>query len=88
MDTEAIKAMIKTNVHHIVAGRTVPLHKHADSDEVFYCIAGEGFGVLEDRDVRLEVGQTFIVPAGTMHALKTDSEIYVCAFQIPKVVES
>jgi mannose-6-phosphate isomerase-like protein (cupin superfamily) len=87
MDTEVIKAKIKINVHHIVAGKTVPLHKHTDSDEVFYCISGAGFGVLEDRDIRLEVGQTFIVPAGTMHALKTDGEIYVCAFQIPKVVE-
>jgi mannose-6-phosphate isomerase-like protein (cupin superfamily) len=84
VDTEAIKANIQVHVHHIPAGRNVPLHKHSDSDEVFYCIGGSGFGVFEDRDLKLEVGQTFVVPAGTMHAMKTDSEIYVCSFLIPK----
>jgi mannose-6-phosphate isomerase-like protein (cupin superfamily) len=85
MDTEAIKGNIKTNVYHIPAGKDVPLHKHPDSDEVFYCIGGVGFGVLEDRDVKFDIGQTFIVPAGTMHALKTQSNLYVCSFLIPKV---
>ncbi|MGE5605484.1 MAG: cupin domain-containing protein [Bacteroidota bacterium] len=84
MDIEAVKSGIKTNVYHIPAGKNVPLHKHPDSDEVFYCIGGAGYGVLENEDLLLEPGQTFIVPAGTMHALKTNGDLYVCSFLIPK----
>ena len=35
----------------------VPLHKHDTKDEIFYCIKGSGFGVLEDREVGLTVGK-------------------------------
>lgn len=85
MDLENIKASVVTNVYHIPANKNVALHKHPKHDEIFYCIKGEGFGVLEDSDVELKVGKAFIVPAGTMHALKSDSEMYVTSFLIPKI---
>lgn len=85
MDLENIKNSIATNVYHIPAEKKVALHKHQNHDEVFYCIKGEGFGVLEDKDIELEVGKAFIVPAGVMHALRSDSEMYVTSFLIPKV---
>ncbi|MBL4938608.1 cupin domain-containing protein [Clostridium sp. YIM B02515] len=85
MDLENIKNSIVTNVYHIPADKKVALHKHPTHDEVFYCIKGEGFGVLEDKDIELKVGKAFIVPAGVMHALRSDSEIYVTSFLIPKV---
>lgn len=85
MDIENIKGSIVTNVYHIPAGKNVALHQHSKHDEVFYCIKGEGFGVLENGDVELTVGKAFIVPAGTMHALKSDSDLYVSSFLIPKV---
>ena len=85
MDIEVVKGGIVTNVYHIDATRKVALHKHDKSDEIFYCVSGSGFGVLEDREVELGVGQVFNVPAGTMHALRTDGEFYVCSFLIPKV---
>jgi len=51
----------------------------------FYCIKGEGFGVLENKDIELTVGKAFIVPAGVMHALRSDNEMYVTSFLIPKI---
>jgi mannose-6-phosphate isomerase-like protein (cupin superfamily) len=83
MDIAQIKAAIVTNVYHIPASKNVPLHQHAKHVEIFYCIAGAGIGILGDRQIPLQPGQTFVVPAGTMHTLRTDAEIYVASFLIP-----
>lgn len=87
MNLENIKESIVTKVYHIPSDKKVPLHKHPKHDEIFYCIKGEGFGVLEDREVELTVGKAFIVPAGEMHALRSDSNLYVSSFLIPVVEE-
>jgi quercetin dioxygenase-like cupin family protein len=83
MDTEVIKSGIVTNVYQIQAGKKIALHKHQNHDELFYCISGEGFGVLENEDIILTRGKVFNVPAGTLHALKTESELLVSSFLIP-----
>ena len=83
MDLSVIKEAIVKNVYHIPSDKKVPLHKHDDKDEIFYCIKGSGFGVLEDREVELNVGQSFIARAGTMHSVRSDTEVYVCAFLVP-----
>ena len=85
MDLSGIKEAIVNNVYHIPSDKKVPLHKHDDKDEIFYCIKGSGFGVLEDGEVELNVGQSFIARAGTMHSVRSDTEIYVCAFLVPVV---
>jgi AraC family transcriptional regulator, transcriptional activator of pobA len=85
MDLNSIKESIVKNVYHIPSDKKVPLHKHADQDEIFYCIKGSGFGVLEDSEVELNVGVSFTVPAGTMHSVRSDGEIYVTAFLVPVV---
>ncbi|MFT9497945.1 cupin domain-containing protein [Anaerosolibacter sp.] len=85
MDLENVKKSIVTNVYHIDAKKNVPLHKHQNQDEVFYCIKGKGLGVLEDQEIELTVGKAFIVPAGTMHSLRTDSDLYVSSFLIPVI---
>jgi NAD(P)H-nitrite reductase large subunit len=83
MDLNLIKEAIEINVHHIPSDKIVPLHRHEDRDEVFYCIKGSGFGVSEDGEVELNVGESFIAPAGTMHSLRSDGELYVVAVLIP-----
>jgi quercetin dioxygenase-like cupin family protein len=88
MSLDDIKASIVTNVYHITADKKVALHKHSDKDEVFYCLAGAGFGVLEHGEEELAVGKTFIVKAGTMHALRTDADLYVASFLLPTVNEA
>jgi len=87
LDVKSIKDNIVTNVYQIPKEKRVPLHKHVDKDEVFYCIGGSGFGVLQDDEVSLKVGQAFIVPAGTMHALRTDDNLCVTSFLIPVITE-
>lgn len=87
MEVDKVKEAIVTNVYHITSDKKVALHKHPKHDEIFYCIKGEGFGVLEDRDEVLNVGKAFIVPAGTMHALRTDCDLHVASFLIPVVEE-
>ena len=85
MDINQIKEAIVKNVYHIDATKKVPLHKHDNHNEIFYCIAGEGFGVLENEEIKLTVGEIFHVPAGVMHALRTDNDLYVASFLIPVV---
>jgi mannose-6-phosphate isomerase-like protein (cupin superfamily) len=87
LDTNAIKESIVKNVYHIPSDKKVPLHKHAKQDEIFYCIKGSGFGVLEDGEVELSVGKAFVVPAGAMHSVRSDAELYVTAFLVPVVEE-
>lgn len=87
MNLEKIKESIVTKVYHIPEEKKVPLHKHPKHDEIFYCIKGEGFGVLEDREVELTIGKAFIVPAGEMHSLRSDSNLYVSSFLIPVIEE-
>ena len=72
MDLDLIKDALKLHVYHIPSDKNVPLHKHDDLDEIFYCIKGSGFGVLEDSEV-------------IMHSLRSDDELYVTALLVPVV---
>ena len=85
MDLQLFKDNIVVKVYHIDSNKKVPLHKHPKHDEVFYCVKGDGFGVLEGSKVELTVGKAFIVPAGTLHSMESDSDIYVSSFLIPAV---
>ncbi|HKB87038.1 MAG TPA: cupin domain-containing protein [Ignavibacteriaceae bacterium] len=85
MDTEIIQSAIRTNVYHIDKSKNIALHKHKKFDEVFYCIKGRGFGVLEDGEQELNTGDAFIVRENTMHSLRTESEMVVTSFLIPVV---
>lgn len=86
MDLQAIKEQIQVNVYHIPKEKKVAMHQHPKHDEVFYCFDGTGFGVLEESEVALEHGKAFIVPAGTMHALRSEGDLFVTSFLIPVVI--
>jgi len=83
MDLKSIKESIVNHAYHISAETKVPLHKHDELDEIFYCIKGSGFGVLEDCEIELTIGNAFIAPAGTLHSLRSDGELYVIATLVP-----
>jgi mannose-6-phosphate isomerase-like protein (cupin superfamily) len=85
MDTNSIKERIVTKVYHLTSETKVPLHKHEGIDEIFYCIKGSGFGVLEDSEELLSVGNAFIVSAGRLHSLRTDQDLVVASFLVPVV---
>ena len=83
MDLKAMKESIETNVYHIKTGAVVPLHKHLAHDEVFYCIEGSGYGLTENSEVALNVGDAFIAQAGTAHGLRSEDNLHVTAVMIP-----
>ncbi len=85
MDLASVKSEIVNHVYHITAATKVPLHKHDDKDEIFYCIKGSGYGVLEEREVEMTAGRAFIVPAGTLHSLRSEGDLYVTATLVPVV---
>ncbi len=85
MDKELINSKIRTNVYHIISEKIVALHKHQNYDEIFYCIKGNGFGVLENEEKEMNVGDHFIVKENTMHALRSDSEMWVASILIPVI---
>lgn len=87
IELDYVKKAIEENVYYIPSDVVVPLHKHQDLDEIFYCIKGSGYAVLEDREVMLNPGTAFIAPAGTMHSLRSDGELYVTAFRVPVIDE-
>ncbi|MEW6697582.1 MAG: hypothetical protein AB1341_09585 [Bacillota bacterium] len=41
--------------------------------------------MLEDSEIELTVGKAFIVPAGTMHSLISDEDLYIASFLIPSI---
>ncbi|MFZ5945416.1 MAG: cupin domain-containing protein [Bacillota bacterium] len=85
MNIEDIKSQIVVNIYNIPSDKKVPLHKHDKHYEIFYCIKGDGFGVLEDGEIELAAGKVFNVPAGVLHSLRSDSELYVASFLIPVI---
>ena len=85
MDLNAVKEAIAINVYHVTSETKVPLHKHDEKDEIYYCIKGSGFGVLENSEIELIVGKEFIVKSGVMHSLRSDEDLYVSSFLIPVV---
>lgn len=85
MDLDAVRSAVVTKVYHLNADKKVPLHKHDSQDEIFYCIKGSGFGVLEDSEQALKAGESFIVHAGVMHSLRTDDDLFVTSFLVPLV---
>lgn len=87
IDLNFRKESIETHVYHIPSDTIVALHEHQEHDEIFYCIKGSGFGVLEDGEVELTVGKLFLAPAGTMHSLRSEGNLYVTAFLVPVVDE-
>ena len=50
MDIEKIKDSIVTNVYHIDASKKVPLHKHNNSDELFYYVYSFLIPVAKEAD--------------------------------------
>jgi mannose-6-phosphate isomerase-like protein (cupin superfamily) len=52
-------------------------HKHDDTDDFFLVLKGRLTIQLRDRDVELEEGELFVVPAGVEHCPRADEEAHV-----------
>src|SRR3954465_12313879 len=52
-------------------------HKHDDTDDFFLVLKGRLTIQLRDRDVVLDEGELFVVPAGVEHCPRADEETHV-----------
>lgn len=67
------------------ANQELPLHKHANSHELFYVIEGEGTLMSESEEQGVKGGDLALAPAGVMHGLRTaQSRMKVLAVQTPR----
>lgn len=53
----------------ILARQPITMHSHADADEMFYIVAGEGVMRVGDREENVGAGWFSLVPRGTIHSL-------------------
>ncbi len=56
-------------------------HSHSDEDELFLIVKGKMRLVLRDREIPLEEGEIFIVPAGVEHLPIADRECWILLFE-------
>jgi len=83
VDFSAIQEGIETKTYMIPRDLLVPLHEHPSQDEIFYCVKGEGVGIVNEMEYKFSTGDIFVAPAGSMHTIKSDETMFVLAFLIP-----
>ena len=70
-------------VHHVEI-HDAKLHYHAQTDEIYYIIDGEGQMVLDDERIDVHRGQVVYVPRGVKH--KAVGNLTVLTVCIPRGV--
>jgi quercetin dioxygenase-like cupin family protein len=58
----------------LTKGKTTPLHRHPESDEMLYIIDGEILVSIDGHERRLGAGGVALIPRGTPHALLVTSD--------------
>ena len=51
----------------IAPGQTTHRHRHRQSEEIYYVLAGEGLVEVAARPVRVQAGAAVLIPAGAEH---------------------
>lgn len=54
----------------LMPGETIALHAHADMDEYYYFLEGEGSMLVQGKEYFLYKGIFMVVPAGAEHSLR------------------
>lgn len=57
-------------------GQAPPLHKHDDTEQIFYIMEGDGTLIIgqEKRRHRVGVGDVVRIPVSTYHSIEADAE--------------
>jgi mannose-6-phosphate isomerase-like protein (cupin superfamily) len=63
-------------------------HQHADTDELFLVLSGQLTVQMRDRDVVLGPGELFVVPQGTEHCPRADTETALLGSKRSSVVNT
>jgi mannose-6-phosphate isomerase-like protein (cupin superfamily) len=72
-----------TEVHHVEIDHA-KLHYHAQTDEVYYIIRGQGTMILDDDEIEVHEGVVVYVPRGVKH--KAVGKLTVLTVCIPRGV--
>ena len=65
---ESTRLLIGTNAFE--RGQSHALHAHAGMDKMYYVLEGEGFFLLEDRELPMKKGDMLVAPEGVPHGVK------------------
>jgi quercetin dioxygenase-like cupin family protein len=72
----------------VPVGGRIPIHRHAQMDEVFYVVEGSGTFILNDARLSVEKGATVFVPKGSWHGFdKGDKEMLLVWAVVPPGLE-
>jgi mannose-6-phosphate isomerase-like protein (cupin superfamily) len=63
-------------------------HKHEDTDETFFVVAGEMQIGFRDREVTLRAGELLVIPKGVEHITRADSECHAMLIEPRGVVNT
>lgn len=58
-------SLARMTVH---AGRTSPGHSHPDCTEVIHVLEGSLRQRIDDREYRVDAGETIVIPVGAVHS--------------------
>jgi len=85
------KVVAELNDHQVKLARlegAFVWHRHADTDELFLCLAGNLEIEFRDGAVRLAPGELYVVPRGIEHRPRADGECHVLLVEPRGVVNT
>jgi len=72
----------------VPVGGRIPIHRHAQMDEVFYVVEGSGTFIINDERLSVEKGATIFIPKGAWHGFdKGDKEMLLVWAVVPPGLE-
>ena len=90
IDVEALEAVAKehSDNKHIVRRDNLkmglisvrphdalPVHTHADEDQLYYILEGEGTIRMNDQEFDLKPGNAVTIPPGVAHGVRNESDL-------------
>jgi quercetin dioxygenase-like cupin family protein len=79
---------VALGTQQVPAGGRIPIHRHAQMDEVFYVVEGSGTFILNETPLSVEKGATVFIPRGAWHGFeKGDKEMLLLWAVVPPGLE-
>jgi quercetin dioxygenase-like cupin family protein len=78
------------NIYCFEPGQQNNLHRHPVSDEVVFCLEGDGIVVVGTEHQSIKTGETVLVPKNTLHGYintSLDHRMIISVVQCPLPVE-
>ncbi|MGL5080071.1 MAG: cupin domain-containing protein [Microcoleaceae cyanobacterium] len=84
-DPTAANASLTVCVEIFEAGATVPFHQHRVAVEMFFILKGEAIAVCDGKAVKLQTGDSILVPPQGIHSLENigSTRLYALCIMVP-----